>query len=689
LAPTDNGGSDITNYKIYRWTPQGKKAFVQSTGNALSYTDLYAFANKTYYYKITAVNDMDEGPMSTMVKITMPESKPAAPLNLLAKSGNGSVDLTWDPPVSNGGSTITNYKLYRGTASTSHTLYKTLGKIFNFTDNDVTNGLTYYYKVSAVNKLGEGPASAIVKAVPQALPSAPQNLKASPGDSFVLLTWNAPLDNGGYSIKHYKIYKGTSSGNLKFEKQIGNVRKFNDTSVTNSNTYFYKVSAVTSVGEGALSTEVSTTPTGKPGKPQYLGALSGDSYIRLEWKAPEKDGGGSITNYRIYRGSSAGQENFYLEIGNVLNYNDTNVTNGKTYYYKVTAKNDVGERPLSNGAYETPYGKPGKPLNFSADAKDTFIKLTWTKPLSDGGSKITNYRIYKGTKSDKLTFLSEIGNIFIFKDANIINNTNYYYKVSAKTAIGEGPGSDVVSIKYINNTSTASPPSQPEPPNSTLSGQGETIEPPIPTDDEPVSGLDVPSVPTNIEVIEGDGYIKLSWESPEENGSSEIIEYKIYKGTSADDMVLYTTVDSSITTFYDYDVEDDETYFYYIIAVNEDGESDPDSVIKITPENDEDTSENNNEKVNTGQNKESTDSPIVFVLLGTVILITTMALFYLFVIRRHQLIPGGRKTIEQPDRLKHNPPKIVKLTLNSPPTPPPPPPPPPPPQDIEPVDKGL
>ena len=51
--------------------------------------------------------------------------------------------------------------------------------------------------------------------------------------------------------------------------------------------------------------------------------------------------------YRIYRGTSSGNEVLLTTVGNVLTYNDTGVTNGQKYYYRVSALNRVGEGELS------------------------------------------------------------------------------------------------------------------------------------------------------------------------------------------------------------------------------------------------------------------------------------------------------------------------------------------------------
>ena len=85
-----------------------------------------------------------------------------------------------------------------------------------------------------------------------------------------------------------------------------------------------------------------------PSAPQNLQASSSNIQVSLSWTAPPSDGGSSITNYKIYRCTSSGEETLIATIGNQLIYTDTNVTVGGKYYYKVTAVNAKGESQFSN-----------------------------------------------------------------------------------------------------------------------------------------------------------------------------------------------------------------------------------------------------------------------------------------------------------------------------------------------------
>jgi hypothetical protein len=81
---------------------------------------------------------------------------PDAPTSLAASAISSSrIDLTWVAPASNGGEPITNYKVYRNTASPATTLIDTLGDVLSYSDTSVSADTTYYYRVKATNIVGD------------------------------------------------------------------------------------------------------------------------------------------------------------------------------------------------------------------------------------------------------------------------------------------------------------------------------------------------------------------------------------------------------------------------------------------------------------------------------------------------------------------------------------------------------
>lgn len=95
-------------------------------------------------------------------------------------------------------------------------------------------------------------------------PGAPKSLEASAGDGAVELSWGPPDLDYDAPIVGYRIFRGTTSGNLAFLTQVGDVQTFTDGNVTNGVTYYYHVTALNEAGEGPRSDERSATPEEPP-----------------------------------------------------------------------------------------------------------------------------------------------------------------------------------------------------------------------------------------------------------------------------------------------------------------------------------------------------------------------------------------------------------------------------------------
>ena len=146
-----------------------------------------------------------------------PPTAPGAPNLTAATAGNASVALTWTAPVSDGGSPITGYEVWRGTTSGTTSLVTPVGLTTTYTDTTVTNGTTYYYRVAAVNAVDTGPGSNERSATPApppppTAPGAPNLTAATAGNASVALSWSAPASDGGSPITGYEVWRGTTSG---------------------------------------------------------------------------------------------------------------------------------------------------------------------------------------------------------------------------------------------------------------------------------------------------------------------------------------------------------------------------------------------------------------------------------------------------------------------------------------------
>lgn len=88
-----------------------------------------------------------------------------------------------------------------------------------------------------------------------------------------------------------------------------------------------------------------------PGVPTGVTATGGDAKATVSWTAPASDGGSAITGYVVYtyRQSDNGQV-ARVAVGTATSFVQGGLTNGTTYYFKVAAKNAVGEGSKSLGS---------------------------------------------------------------------------------------------------------------------------------------------------------------------------------------------------------------------------------------------------------------------------------------------------------------------------------------------------
>jgi len=164
-APATDGGSPVTNYTVHRGTAPGSLALVATLADVLTHEDAGLTNGVAYVYAVRAVNAVGEGPPSGEASAT-PVSVPLAPQGLQATAGDAQVTLTWQPPAADGGSPIVGYRVHRGAAPGGLVLLVAVGDVLGFTDTGLTNGVTYYYAVNALNAVGDGPRSAEIPATP-------------------------------------------------------------------------------------------------------------------------------------------------------------------------------------------------------------------------------------------------------------------------------------------------------------------------------------------------------------------------------------------------------------------------------------------------------------------------------------------------------------------------------------------
>jgi hypothetical protein len=182
---------------------------------------------------------------------------PIEPATFVGASGTVA-NVSWSAPASNGGSAITYYTVSSNIGGHSTTTTNTYAVV-----TGLTNGVTYTFTVTATNAIGTSTSSGTSNGVtPATVPSAPLNLAATVRDSSIDLSWSAPASNGGSSLTDYVVeYKLTSGGTWSiFADGFGTTPATTVTSLSNDNSYDFRIYAKNIVGTSTASSVVSATP---------------------------------------------------------------------------------------------------------------------------------------------------------------------------------------------------------------------------------------------------------------------------------------------------------------------------------------------------------------------------------------------------------------------------------------------
>ncbi len=181
---------------------------------------------------------------------------PAVPNGVTATAGNAEIGLRWSAAAR-----ATSYHLKRSNASGGPYTQIATTTFAGYTDVSRTNGVTYFYVVSAVNAAGESANSSQVSAKPAVpaanLSAAPTGLSVTNGNGQVGLRWAVVT-----AAKSYHLKRATTSGGPYAQIAAPTWQGYTDVGVTNGATYFYVVSTVAATGESANSVEISAKPTG-------------------------------------------------------------------------------------------------------------------------------------------------------------------------------------------------------------------------------------------------------------------------------------------------------------------------------------------------------------------------------------------------------------------------------------------
>jgi len=338
-APTSDGGTPLTGYRLYYGASPDDMPSTMSVGTVTSATITSLANGMRQHIRVTALNAKGEGLPSAVVSTT-PFGVPGVPRDLTAIATEDGISLTWHEPTDLGEADSLMYRVLRRTGGP----FEPVGLVTDATsyvDASVVTGTMYEYEVQALNDACEGEPTAAVTVLMAAVPGAPMDLAAFVGPGEVLLRWAPPESDGGSPVVGYAVLRGLKEDAMS-QVALVVITEYRDPDVEYGLMYHYAVRAVNAVGHGAATPSLAVKPLPPPGSPGHLKvSIEGDE-VTLTWEAPTGESA-QVTGYYVLRGSSGDRLGIITELGPVLNYTDSDIERGRTYYYSVVARSDAGD----------------------------------------------------------------------------------------------------------------------------------------------------------------------------------------------------------------------------------------------------------------------------------------------------------------------------------------------------------
>uniref|UniRef100_A0A672I9D9 Titin n=1 Tax=Salarias fasciatus TaxID=181472 RepID=A0A672I9D9_SALFA len=449
--PKHNGGSQISNYIVQKrdtTTTTWENVTINCARTSIKVPRLKTGAE--YQFRIIAQNryGKSHGLDSSSVVAQYPYREPGPPgTPFISSLSRDHQIVEWHEPVSDGGSPVLGYHLERKERNSILwvKINKTLIHEPKFKSYPLEEGIEYEYRVSAENIVGIGRCSKIsegcVARDPCDPPGMPEAIHVT--KDTIIIQWTKPEYDGGSNITGYTVEKRDLPEGRWVRANFTNVieTQFTVTGLTENAQYDFRVIAKNAVGT-SIVVQYPYKPPGPPGTP-YVKSATKEMMI-IEWNEPVNDGGSSVIGYHLE--SKERSSILWNKLNKTLiadtQFKICNLEEGIGYEFRVYAENIVGigrcSKVSESFVARDPCDPPSAPEAVSITKNQ--IKIQWTKPQYDGGSKVNGYIVERKdlASPDGRWVRANFTNIIEteYTITGLTENEKYEFRVIARNAAG-------------------------------------------------------------------------------------------------------------------------------------------------------------------------------------------------------------------------------------------------------------
>ena len=584
--------------------------------------------------------DLDVGPNTINVKVTAQDANttqtysitltrtagaPDAPENLNATAHSKHVNLTWDEPSNNGGSTVTKYQLCVKTSGTcASTEWSDIPNSganeanedsYTVTQDSsgtaLANDTAYTFYVRAVNAIGSGDAADVTETPTAVTPTLPEghtqlltatltvqdtgsgtlgcnNTESGKECSTTTVLTNDDFTyNGSRAVTDLRVSNNTlvfaiaPAFAASLETEVTNGFTLHLGSVSTSPSWGVVVDNVQHMGahlsdlSWVVGSEVHVlmeTSATVPDAPTNLTTTAGDTQVSLGWTIGD-DNDSAITKHQVCQksnGTDTCAESDWSDIpmsgaggDNEQSYTVTGLTNGAEVFFRIRAVNALG---------------PGDSVGPESETPASNVATLSALVLNDGTNDLTLNPVFTtATLSYTAAVVNAVTRIKVAPTTSNADATVAYLDASDNAltdADGDAATGFQVDLDVGTNTINVKITAQ-----DTVTTQTYAVV--------VTRAARAPDAPENLSASAHSKHVNLTWDAPTDNGGSAVTEYQICVkssgtcastdwsdipnsgGNEANEDSYTVTQDSSSTA-----LANDTAYTFYLRAVNAIGSGD-------------------------------------------------------------------------------------------------------------------